>query len=274
MTPKMTTVGHMVSSIRRDRSAWIPGIALVLTLAISLSYLLVGVLHVRLLAAGYQVTIELPRSGGLLPHQNVTLHGVHVGRVESLAFSPKGVNVILRIDSGINIPAVSTVRVSALSPAGEQYVDFSADSDAGPFLAGGDVIHKERTATPVTPAELLTHADGVLAQVDPATLARIKKELNLSKEGPKNLLPSSTEVSSYCLPWSRCCRRRSAFSRTAGSCCRLSSTSTTGSQPPRATFSMCYKGFRDWTADTGDWSAGLPGCCRRPTIYSPTTPTP
>lgn len=187
MTPKMTAVVQVVSSIRRDRGAWIPGIALVLTLAISLSYLLVGVLYVRPLASDYQLTIELPQSGGLLPHQNVTLHGVHVGKVESLAFSPKGVNAILRIDGGVNIPAASTVRVSALSPAGEQYVDFSAYSDAGPFLAGGDVIHKERTATPVTPTELLTHADGVLAQVDPATLARIKKELNLSKEGPQKL---------------------------------------------------------------------------------------
>lgn len=187
MTPKMTRIGHVASAIRRDRSAWVSGIALVLTLAISLSYLLVGVLHIRPLASDYQLTVELPQSGGLLPNQEVTLHGVHVGTVESLAFSPNGVNATLRIDRGVHIPAVSTVRVSALSPAGEQYVDFSAGSDAGPFLAGDDVIHRERTATPVTPAELLTHADGVLAQVDPAKLARIRNELNLSKEGPEKL---------------------------------------------------------------------------------------
>jgi phospholipid/cholesterol/gamma-HCH transport system substrate-binding protein len=177
----------MVSTTRRDGSAWISGVALVLTLAMSLTYLLVGVLHVRPLASDYQLTVELPQSGGLLPNQDVTLHGVHVGTVESLAFSPKGVNATLRIDGGVRIPAVSSVRVSALSPAGEQYVDFSAASGAGPFLAGGDVIPRDRATTPVTPADLLTHADGVLAQVDPAKLARIKKELNLSNEGPQKL---------------------------------------------------------------------------------------
>jgi phospholipid/cholesterol/gamma-HCH transport system substrate-binding protein len=187
MTPKMTTIGRVAIEMRRDRSAWISGIALVLTLAASLTYLFVGVLHVRPLASDYRLTIELPQSGGLLPNQDVTLHGVHVGRVEALAFSPSGVNATLRIDGDVRIPEASLVRVSALSPAGEQYVDFSAVSDAGPFLAGGDVIPQDRTATPVTPAELLAHADGVLAQVDPAKLARIRKELNLSKGGPQKL---------------------------------------------------------------------------------------
>jgi virulence factor Mce-like protein len=187
MTSKITTIGQVASGMRRDRSAWISGIALVLTLAMSLTYLLIGVLHVRLLASDYQLTVELPQSGGLLPNQDVTLHGVHVGKVESLAFSPKGVNATVRIDGGVHIPAVSTVRVSALSPAGEQYMDFSAASDTGPFLAGGDVIPRDRAATPVTPAELLAHANGVLAQVDPAKLVRIKKELDLSNEGPQKL---------------------------------------------------------------------------------------
>jgi virulence factor Mce-like protein len=182
-----TLVGRAVSAIRRERSAWISGIALIVVLVVSLTYLLVGVLHVRPLASDYRLTVELSQSGGLLPHQDVTLHGVHIGRVESLAFSPKGVDATLRINGGVHIPATSSVRVSALSPAGEQYVDFSAASDKGPFLAGGDVIPRERTATPVTPAELLAHADGVLAQVDPAKLARIRKELNLSKEGPQKL---------------------------------------------------------------------------------------
>lgn len=167
--------------------AWVSGLSLVATLAISVTYLLVGVLHVRPLTSSYPLTIQLAESGGLLPNQDVTLHGVRIGSVESLTFTGDGVNATVSVDSGVRVPASAAVRVSGLSPAGEQYLDFSAASDEGPFLSGGDVIARDRTAIPVTPAQLLTHADGVLAQVDPAKIERIKTELSLSAQGPRKL---------------------------------------------------------------------------------------
>lgn len=166
---------------------WLSGLALILTLSVSISYLLAGVLHIRPLASSYQVTIELSESGGLLPDQDVTLHGVRIGRVQSLAFTAHGLDATVSIDGGVRIPASSTVRVSALSPAGEQYLDFTGVAGAGPFLSGGAVITRDRTSTPVTPAQLLADADGALAQVDPAKLDRIKKELSLSAAGPHKL---------------------------------------------------------------------------------------
>ncbi|MBB4855785.1 virulence factor Mce-like protein [Mycobacteroides chelonae] len=167
--------------------AWVSGLSLVATLAVSVAYLLVAVLHVRPLASSYPVTIQLAESGGLLPNQDVTLHGVRIGSVESLTFTGDGVNATVTVDSEVRVPASAAVRVSGLSPAGEQYLDFSAASDAGPFLSAGDVITRDRTAIPVTPTQLLTHADGVLAQVDPVKIARIKKELSLSADGPRKL---------------------------------------------------------------------------------------
>lgn len=166
------------------------GLALVVVLVVSISYLLVGVLHVKPLASTYLVTVQLGESGGLLPNQDVTLHGVRIGRVDSLAITAHGVDATVRVDGDVRIPASSAVRVSGLSPAGEQYLDFTGaatGSGAGPFLAGGDVIARDRTTTPVTPAQLLADADGVLAQVDPAKLERIKTELNLSQAGPGKL---------------------------------------------------------------------------------------
>ncbi|OHU23456.1 mammalian cell entry protein [Mycobacteroides chelonae] len=167
--------------------AWVSGLSLVATLAISVTYLLVGVLHVRPLTSSYPLTIQLAESGGLLPNQDVTLHGVRIGSVESLTFTGDGVNATVSVDSGVRVPASAAVRVSGLSPAGEQYLDFSAASDEGPFLSGGDVVARDRTAIPVTPAQLLTHADGVFAQVDPAKIERIKTELSLSAQGPRKL---------------------------------------------------------------------------------------
>ena len=85
------------------------------------------------------------------------------------------------------IPASSDVRVSGLSPAGEQYIDFAADSDSGPYLSDGSVIAQGKATVPVSLAELLADADGALAQVDTAKIELIKKELSLSNEGPQKL---------------------------------------------------------------------------------------
>ena len=167
--------------------AWVSGISLVLMLVVSVTYLLVGVLHVRPLASSYPVTIQLAESGGLLPHQDVTLHGVRIGAVDSLTFTSQGVNATVSVDGDVRVPASAAVRVSGLSPAGEQYLDFSSGSDGGPFLSAGAVITRDRTTIPVTPAQLLVHADSVLAQADPAKIERIKRELSLSAEGPQKL---------------------------------------------------------------------------------------
>lgn len=169
------------------RGAWLAMLALIVTLAISVSYLMFSVLQVKPLSRDYRVTVQLSTSGGLLPNQAVTLRGVRIGRVESLNLTPGGVDAVLTVVGEARIPESSTVRVSALSAAGEQYVDFAAASDGGPFLTDGDVIARYRTATPVPMAELLSHADGLLAQVDPAKLERIKAELSLSAAGPEKL---------------------------------------------------------------------------------------
>ena len=75
--------------------------------------------------------------------------------------------------------------MSALSPAGEQFINLEAASDAGPYLRDGSVIALDRTTVPVSMAQLLGDADGMLAQVDPHKVELIKKELSLSSEGPR-----------------------------------------------------------------------------------------
>ncbi len=176
----LVRVGHR-------RRAWLSSAALVLTLVLATAYLLLGALRVQPLASTYRVTVELPESGGLLPNQDVTLRGVPIGRVQSLDITADGVNAIVDLDSAVPVPESSDVKVSGLSAAGEQYINFSADSDAGPYLRNGSVIGQGRSTVPVTLAQLLAHADGTLAQVDPAKLEVIKRELSLSKQGPQKL---------------------------------------------------------------------------------------
>ena len=169
------------------QQVWLSVAGLVLTLIVATAYLLAGALRVTPFASSYKVTVQLPESGGLLPNQDVTLRGVRIGRVESLQVTDRGVNAVASITSRVKIPASSVVHVSALSPAGEQYINFEAESNAGPYLHDGSVIGLDRTTVPVSLAQLLGDADGLLSQVDPRKIELIKKELSLSKEGPAKL---------------------------------------------------------------------------------------
>jgi len=169
------------------RQVWLSVAGLVLTLVIATTYLLIGALRVTPFASTYRVTVQLPESGGLLPNQDVALRGVRIGSVDSLQITDRGVNAVASITSQVRIPANAAVHVSALSPAGEQYINFEAESDAGPYLHDGSIIGLDRTSVPVSLAQLLGDADGMLAQVDPRKLELIKKELSLSKEGPGKL---------------------------------------------------------------------------------------
>ncbi|MDD7812083.1 MlaD family protein [Mycobacterium sp. CSUR Q5927] len=169
------------------RKNLLSGLALAMTLVVATTYLLVGALQVNPARSTYQITIALPDSGGLLANQDVSVRGVPVGRIESLRVTPNGVDAVANISSTVKIPAASTVRVSGLSAAGEQYIDFEPPSNTGPFLSGGSVVARDQATTPIPISQLLADADGMLAQTDPRKLDLIKKELSLSEDGPRKL---------------------------------------------------------------------------------------
>ncbi|AKC40721.1 Mce family protein, Mce5F [Mycolicibacterium phlei] len=179
----------LVGAVRAGhrQKAALSGIALALTMVVAVVYLFVGALRVNPFASTYRVMVQLPESGGLLPNQDVALRGVKIGTVQSLEITQQGVNATAEIQSKYRIPTAAKVRVTGLSAAGEQYLNFEGGpGQQGPFLQDGSVI-SEGAQVPVTLAKLLADADGLLAQVDPKKLELIKKELSLSKEGPRKL---------------------------------------------------------------------------------------
>ena len=169
------------------RRAWLSALGLVMVLVVATAYLLFGALRVNPLASSYRLTVELPESAGLLPNQDVTLRGVQIGRVERLDITPTGVNAIVNVKSTVQIPEASEVRVSGLSPAGEQYIDFVPGADGGRYLADGAVIGQRDTTVPVSLATLLADADGALAQADTEKLEIMRRELSMSDAGPQKL---------------------------------------------------------------------------------------
>ncbi|MGY0499481.1 MlaD family protein [Nocardia sp. FBN12] len=150
-------------------------------------HLIFNTLDLDPLSRPYQVRVELDRSGGLLPGQEVTLRGVRVGRVDSVAVAGEAVVVVAAIDEHVRIPTSGQVRAAALSAAGEQYLDFVPAGDDGPYLTDGALITADRTSTPVPMSDMLESLSGTMSQIDPARLAAISAELGAGQAGPDKL---------------------------------------------------------------------------------------
>ncbi|MGV0813356.1 MlaD family protein [Mycolicibacterium boenickei] len=172
----------------RSRKLVLSVVAQLLLVVIGVAYLAFGALRVNPFDRQITIKVDLAESGGLLPGQDVTVRGIPIGRVKSVEVVRNGVVATAMIDRGADIPVADTVvRVSALSPAGEQYLDFTPQRTDGPFLSDGMVIDRSQTEIPVPLWRLLTNVDGVLAQADPEQIESVIDELGVSAQGPEKL---------------------------------------------------------------------------------------
>jgi phospholipid/cholesterol/gamma-HCH transport system substrate-binding protein len=106
-------------------------------------------LPARILGVGrYTVTMELPQTGGLYGTSNVTYRGVEVGRVQSVHLTDTGVEAVLLLKSGIDIPSDLIAQVHSQSAIGEQYVELLPRNGTSPPLKNGDVIPLADTTVP------------------------------------------------------------------------------------------------------------------------------
>lgn len=135
-------------------------------------------------ASGYTVTVQLADSGGIFTNAEVTYRGVTVGRVGQLHLAPDGVDVDLLMDSsGPSIPASTKAVVANRSAIGEQYVDLRPTSSAGPYLAGGSVIPRDRTTIPPAADTVLSNLDTFVRGVPTDSLRTVVDELNTAFSG-------------------------------------------------------------------------------------------
>jgi phospholipid/cholesterol/gamma-HCH transport system substrate-binding protein len=99
-------------------------------------------------AGHYRVTVKLPTAGGLYPSANVTYRGTEVGRVESVDLTDTGVQAVLSLRSGVDIPADLDADVHSQTAVGEQYVALRPRTAGGPVLKNDDVIAADRASVP------------------------------------------------------------------------------------------------------------------------------
>ncbi|MFH9364280.1 MCE family protein [Streptomyces anulatus] len=132
----------------------------------------------------YTVTVQLPQTGGLYTHSNVTYRGVSVGRVGPIELTDDGVEAELRIEKDAPpIPDSLTAVVANLSAVGEQYVDLRPTREDGPFLGNGSVIDEADTSTPAPPTDVLTSVDDLASSVDLESLRTVVEEFGAAFEG-------------------------------------------------------------------------------------------
>ncbi|MGW1294478.1 MCE family protein [Streptomyces sp. NPDC002533] len=132
----------------------------------------------------YTVTVQLPQTGGLYTHSNVTYRGVSVGRVGPIELTENGVEAELRIEKDApRIPDSLTAVVANLSAVGEQYVDLRPTRADGPFLGNGSVIDEADTTIPAPPTDVLTSVDDLASSVNLESLRTVVEEFGAAFEG-------------------------------------------------------------------------------------------
>ena len=107
----------------------------------------------------YTVTMELPKSGGLYESGNVTYRGTKVGRVETVRLTDSGVEAVLSLKSGIDIPSDLRAEVHSQSAVGESYVLLLPRNGTSAPLKNGDVIALADTSVPPDVNALLAAAN-------------------------------------------------------------------------------------------------------------------
>lgn len=174
-------------SVLRGHKTLMSNLALILLLVVGAAYLAIHVARVRAPGSTYTVTVQLDRSGGLQAGNDVTWRGYRVGSVKAIQISDGGalVSAVAEIDKRYRIPADTQIAVSALSAAGEQYIDFRPNTDTPPYLHDGQVVrfNPGKITTPTPVSETLTNTSELIAQIDPDKYAVILDNLDTALSG-------------------------------------------------------------------------------------------
>jgi virulence factor Mce-like protein len=149
--------------------------------------ILTTVLHVPVTGGSDEVTVRMPRTGGLFAGSAVTYRGVRIGTVKHVGIADGGgVQARITLRPGVEVPASSRAAVRSLSPVGEQFLDFQPKSPEGPFLGDGDVVKAQADDLPVSLAESTGSLTRLLSKVDRRDVRVVLDELDEAVGGTGN----------------------------------------------------------------------------------------
>jgi phospholipid/cholesterol/gamma-HCH transport system substrate-binding protein len=186
---------------------------------------------------GYQITVELPDTGGLFKNSEVTYRGVPVGHVESLEATSDGVRAVVQINRDAPpMPAEVDARVVDRSAIGEQYLDLRGGSLAGPKLAEGARLTVSASGLPPSIDGLLRSSRDFVDSVPSDALNTVIDETYSLSRGNGEYLARLVETSS-------------AFARTADKNFLATASLIDNSGTVLATQEASAQSFQSFSAD-------------------------
>lgn len=180
-------LGVWLVQVGHRRRILLSGIGLALTTVVAAAYVAIFGVGINPAQKTISVRVLLPQSGGLLVNQDVTLRGIPIGRVTDVQLTAAGAEAVVSVRADRRIPRDTRVRVSGLSVAGEQYLDFRPEHENGPYLSDGSLIGQEQSTVPVSLPQIIDDSRGALGQVDAEKLTAVFDELRVGPEGGRKL---------------------------------------------------------------------------------------
>ncbi|MGE2728300.1 MCE family protein [Mycolicibacterium vaccae] len=108
---------------------------------------------------GMTITAQFDSASGLYEGNAVSILGMRVGEVTKIVPTGQYVDVTMRIEPGVEIPADAQAVTVSTSILTDRHIEFTPPYRSGPTLADGDSLSLARTRTPV-------EFDRVLAMID------------------------------------------------------------------------------------------------------------
>lgn len=113
------------------------------------------------------ITAYFDKSVGIYSGSDIRVLGVKAGSVESVTPQGEQVEVVLRVDSGVEIPVDAKAVQVTPSLVADRYVQLAPAYSGGETMESGSVIDRERTATPVEVDELYASIDQLSTALGP-----------------------------------------------------------------------------------------------------------
>ncbi len=152
----------------------------------AISIIGLGYMHLPAVLFGvghYTVRVELPAAANLYPTGNVTYRGTEVGRVTAVHLTDTGVEAVLSLQSGVDIPSDLDAQVHSATAIGEQYVALLPRNGTSAPLKDGDVVTANRTSIPPDINHLLDAANRGLQAIPHDDLNTVINESNTAFGG-------------------------------------------------------------------------------------------
>ena len=135
----------------------------------------------------YNVTVDLPASGGLYKTSVVTYRGTDVGQVKSVDVTATGVRAVLALRSAVKVPSDVQASVHSRSAIGEQYIELTPkagkDGEHSQPLRAGDIIPAGHVDVPVDIGHLLDLTNRALQAIPRDNLHTVIDETNRAVGG-------------------------------------------------------------------------------------------